>query len=199
MRVQSRWFVLIALVALVALTGTGCPKKGVVDDVPSAPADEVGDRDAEARDADEPTRVEVRDNDDFPSEEEPSREVLPDPRSAAEYNRLGVLRTIFFAYDSSELTPDARATMRENATWLEAHPELDVIVEGHCDERGTIEYNLSLGQRRARSVRDYLVTLGVGRERIRTVSYGEERPVNRGHDESAWSQNRRAAFTLEDR
>jgi peptidoglycan-associated lipoprotein len=133
---------------------------------------------------------------DFPTEPmaepQPTRSELID-----DWNRSGVLATIYFAFDSSELSEMARRTLRQNAEWMKAHTDTSVVVEGHCDERGTIEYNLALGERRAASVRDYLASLGVARPRLRIITYGEERPVDRGHTETAWSQNRRAAFLIE--
>jgi peptidoglycan-associated lipoprotein len=109
-------------------------------------------------------------------------------------DRLG---TVFFAYDSYDLSPTSLATLRENAEVLKAYPRFRVVVEGHCDERGTIDYNLALGEKRAASVRDYLASLGVERERVRIITYGEERPADPGHSEAAWSKNRRAEFVVE--
>ncbi|UCF69648.1 MAG: peptidoglycan-associated lipoprotein Pal [Acidobacteriota bacterium] len=108
----------------------------------------------------------------------------------------GPLRTIYFSFDSSELDDVALRTLEENARWLRQHPDNSAVVEGHCDERGTIEYNLGLGARRARSVRDHLVRLGIDSGRLRTISYGEERPADPGHDEMAWSKNRRVEFQV---
>ena len=102
------------------------------------------------------------------------------------------LDVIYFDYDSFTLQPTARQSLERNATWLQANPAVRVTIEGHCDERGSDEYNLALGDRRARSVKTYLVMLGVAGERLTTVSYGEERPVVTGLDERAWAQNRRA-------
>lgn len=113
------------------------------------------------------------------------------------WNDDGVLSTIYFAYDSTELSETTRRTLSANSRWLNNHREAKLIIQGHCDERGTIEYNLALGERRASSVRDYLDTLGVDRARVRIITFGEERPVDPGHSESAWSKNRRAAFILE--
>jgi peptidoglycan-associated lipoprotein len=109
----------------------------------------------------------------------------------------GKLTTIYFAYDSSELSETALRGLKSNANLFKANPDFGIIIEGHCDERGTIEYNLALGERRASSVRDYLTSLGVGRSRMRIITYGEEKPVDPGHSESAWSKNRRAVFLLE--
>jgi peptidoglycan-associated lipoprotein len=109
----------------------------------------------------------------------------------------GGVRAVYFDFDSSDLRDDARVILRSNAAWLKSRSTLEVVIEGHCDERGTIEYNLALGQRRANSVRDYLARLGVNGARMSATSYGEERPVDMGHDERAWSKNRRAELVLE--
>lgn len=104
------------------------------------------------------------------------------------------LRDIYFDFDSYELRADQRATLEANASWLMANTSYKVIIEGHCDERGTDEYNLALGDRRANAARSYLQHLGVATERLSTISYGEAYPVDPGHHESAWSKNRRAHF-----
>jgi peptidoglycan-associated lipoprotein len=104
------------------------------------------------------------------------------------------LPVVFFDFDSSALRPDAVATLNANADVLKGKAEVKIQVEGHCDERGTQEYNLALGERRALAVRDYLIKVGVAGERISTISYGEEKPAVDGHDEAAWGKNRRAQF-----
>jgi len=106
------------------------------------------------------------------------------------------LRDIFFDFDRAEIRPDAKAPLADNVEWLQTHPKAAVTIEGHCDERGTIEYNLALGERRARATKDYLVASGVDPKRMSTVSFGKERPFVVGHDESAWQWNRRAHFVL---
>lgn len=108
----------------------------------------------------------------------------------------GLIRDAFFGYDEAALSADAQAALTSSASWLKSNPSYGLLVEGHCDERGTEQYNLALGDRRASIVRDYLVTLGVDSARIRTVSYGEERPFDPGHDESAWAKNRRDHLVL---
>jgi peptidoglycan-associated lipoprotein len=110
--------------------------------------------------------------------------------------KAGGLKTIYFSFDSSNIESDTKDSLKENADYLKANTNIDVQVEGHCDERGSSQYNLALGERRAKAVRDYLVTLGVESKRITTVSYGSERPKAQGQDESAWSQNRRANFVV---
>lgn len=108
---------------------------------------------------------------------------------------LSDLTTVYFALDSSALDDLARATLDRNAKLMRDNSAWTVTIAGHCDERGTVEYNQALGERRANSVRDYLVAAGVPESRLRTVSYGKEVPAVDGHDESAWSKNRRAEFT----
>ncbi|MCJ2025511.1 peptidoglycan-associated lipoprotein Pal [Methylobacterium sp. J-067] len=104
---------------------------------------------------------------------------------------------VFFESDSTDLTPTATATLDKQAAWLQRYPRYTFIVEGHADERGTREYNFSLGARRAQSVFDYLTTRGIAAGRMRTVSYGKERPVAVCNDISCWSQNRRAVIVLD--
>ena len=112
--------------------------------------------------------------------------------------RQGYLRDAFYNYDESTLDDAAQAALTASANWLKGKEGAgySLLVEGHCDERGTEQYNLALGDKRANSAKDYLVTLGVDAGRIRTVSYGEERPFEEGHDESSWSQNRRSHLVL---
>jgi len=105
-------------------------------------------------------------------------------------------KDVFFDYDKAALTDETKRALTENAAWLRGNPQARITVEGHCDERGTSEYNLGLGDRRAKAVRDYLVAAGIEGSRIRTLSYGKERPFVQGHDESAWRWNRRAHFAL---
>ena len=104
--------------------------------------------------------------------------------------------TVNFDFDSAELTVSARSTLNRQAAFLSLNPDLMIVIEGHADERGTREYNLALGDRRATAVRDYLVAKGINSARVRTVSYGKERPAVAGSDEAAWAKNRRAATVL---
>ena len=104
--------------------------------------------------------------------------------------------TVNFDFDSAELTVSARSTLNRQSAFLSLNPDLMIVIEGHADERGTREYNLALGDRRATAVRDYLVAKGINSARVRTVSYGKERPAVAGSDEAAWAKNRRAATVL---
>jgi len=109
---------------------------------------------------------------------------------------LNVGDRVFFGFDKYNLSAEARSTAQRQAAWLKANPSVTVTIEGHADERGTREYNLALGDRRATALKNYLVTLGVSSSRLASVSYGKERPVALGHNEEAWSQNRRGVMTV---
>jgi peptidoglycan-associated lipoprotein len=108
----------------------------------------------------------------------------------------GPLADVMFSYDSAELSAEARSQLDAHAQWLRQRPTVQVTIEGHCDERGTVEYNLALGEQRARVASDYLVGQGVESVRLTTVSYGKERPIDASSDESAWARNRRAHFVV---
>ncbi|MDE3015770.1 MAG: peptidoglycan-associated lipoprotein Pal [Pseudomonadota bacterium] len=117
------------------------------------------------------------------------------PGSAADLTE-NVGDRVFFALNSSALSDEAQKTLQHQAAWLKQYPGVNVTVEGHCDERGTREYNLALGERRAAAAKKYLVSEGIAAARISTISYGKERPAVIGDDEAAWSQNRRAVTVL---
>jgi peptidoglycan-associated lipoprotein len=118
------------------------------------------------------------------------------PPSIDAINDNSPLKPVFFKYDSDTLDEEARQVLTDNAAVLKSNTNWAITIEGHCDERGTAEYNLALGDGRALAARDYLVSLGVPADRLSTVSYGKEFPFDPGHQESAWSQNRRAHFLL---
>lgn len=119
----------------------------------------------------------------------------PVPGSQADLEQSAGHR-VFFAYDQYTLTPQAQSTLARQAAWLQEYPEARILLAGNCDERGTREYNLALGARRAEAARAYLVSLGVDRSRITTVSYGKERPIDPRSTEEAWSLNRNATTTI---
>ncbi|MEE9911885.1 MAG: peptidoglycan-associated lipoprotein Pal [Deltaproteobacteria bacterium] len=116
-------------------------------------------------------------------------------RNAAALNDLN-LQNIYFDFDKSSIRPDAREILKANAEIFTKNSAAKIVVEGYCDERGTVEYNMALGERRAQEAKQYLTNLGINASRIETISYGEERPLDPGHDEAAWAQNRRAQFLL---
>ncbi|MEC8129708.1 MAG: peptidoglycan-associated lipoprotein Pal [Pseudomonadota bacterium] len=117
-------------------------------------------------------------------------------KASAEDALAAIGNTVFFDYDSSALSADAEGTLMRQAAFLNANPALTVTLEGHCDERGTREYNLALGERRGSAARDFLLAQGVDSARIRVVSYGKERPAAAGSNESSWAKNRRAATVI---
>jgi len=139
-----------------------------------------------------------------PSPERDFAQPPPEPdvlsEDIREANRVaherGWIRDAFFPFDASTLDDDAQEALQQSATWLRRHPEFRIRVEGHCDERGTEQYNLALGDRRADRAASYLATLGVDRSRIETVSYGEERPFEEGSNEASLAKNRRAHLVL---
>lgn len=172
MRSTPTRFAALALVAL-ALSAFGCAKKTTPVQTPAVPPATS----APATPA--------------PSTPAPPTPSTP-PATAAAFSDL---MTVYFALDSSVLDDAARATLDRNARLLRDNPDWALTVAGHCDERGTVEYNQALGERRANAVRDYLVAAGVPAARIKTISYGKEMPAVEGHDEAAWAKNRRAEFT----
>lgn len=117
-------------------------------------------------------------------------------KSLEALNADAPLADIHFDYDSAELTATARERLASHAKWLLAYPTIQILVEGHCDERGTVEYNLALGDRRAQAAYNYLASLGVAVERTKTISYGKEFPLDPGHTEEAWAKNRRCRFLI---
>lgn len=121
-------------------------------------------------------------------------EGLPEIDAEWLFREAGGLGTIFFDYNSYSLRPDALEILHANADKIKDTPNVVIQIEGHCDERGTQEYNLALGEKRALATREHLMNLGISGDRLITISYGEEDPVALGHDESAWSQNRRSQF-----
>jgi peptidoglycan-associated lipoprotein len=184
--------VILAAVAIVVSGTTGCTKKQPSTTPQGAtPAVEAAQTPSPATTPGATTQA--------PAEPFPPQPVdksqVTEP-SIDEMNRQGVLQTVHFAYNSNELDDAARAILQANAAWMKAHARHTVEIGGHCDERGSIGYNVALGDRRAGSVRDYLVGLGADGSKLTTVSYGEEKPVDPGHDETAWAKNRRAEFLI---
>lgn len=183
-------FATIALVAL-ALAASGCGKDKKKGPEPPIPAP------VERPATPPPPAPEERPVETEPFPSDPVQREEASTPSIDELNRQGVLRTVYFGYDSSDLDPDARAALQANADWLKNNPGYRVVVAGHCDERGTIEYNLALGLRRAEVTIGYLADLGVPTAGLRPTSFGEERPAELGSGEAAWAKNRRAEFTIE--
>ncbi len=138
----------------------------------------------------------AKDEADVRRAEEEIREAELAEQRAFESDLIELGSMIHFDFDKSELKPDARDILQKKAEILKKHPQVTMVIEGYCDERGTQEYNLALGERRARSAYEFLVLLGVAPERLSIVSYGEENPIDPGHNEAAWALNRRDQFRV---
>jgi peptidoglycan-associated lipoprotein len=117
-------------------------------------------------------------------------------KSIDDLNRDSPLKPLFFELDSSDVSAAGQQVLQANAAVLKKYPGMQITIEGHCDERGTAEYNLALGERRALSAKTYLVSLGIPADKVKTVSYGKEFPFDAGHDDKAWQNNRRAHFVI---
>ncbi|OGB92443.1 MAG: peptidoglycan-associated lipoprotein, partial [candidate division NC10 bacterium RIFCSPLOWO2_02_FULL_66_22] len=122
--------------------------------------------------------------------------VRPAPPAAAAVPAASPLKDVFFDFDKSNIRDDQKAALNDNVAWLKGNSRVKLTVEGHADERGTAEYNLGLGERRAKAAKDYLVAAGIAADRVATISYGKERPFVLGHDESAWKWNRRGHMVI---
>ena len=183
---------LILIPVLLVLTAAACGKKKPPVARPAPPPPSVATTTAPSRlpappePVAEPTIVPP----------EPVRDDAISAASLDDLNKNSPLKPAFFDLDSSDLTASAQRALDENAALLKRYASWSITVEGHCDERGTAEYNLALGERRAIAARAYLVSLGIPADRLRTVSYGKEFPFDPGHDESAFSKNRRAHFVI---
>ena len=162
-----------------------CAKDAVQSTTPEEQTTEDADKKAEAEAA---ARLEAEQR---ATEEDAIRQAKEAAR------KMFVSEDIYFDFDDSSLTSDAQEMLRQKAAWMRNNPDVLVVVEGHCDERGTAEYNLALGDQRAASVKAFLKDLGLAASRIRTISYGEEMPVDKGGNEDAFSKNRRAHFDIE--
>ncbi len=177
-------FTLFSILLLCfVLTAAGCGGKKVQEDISGADAAEMVPEDriatAEAAKAAPVMAEEVVDSD--------------LARLAEEVRRL---YTVHFDFDKYNIRPEDSQLLRKNAVWLKANSNVKIVIEGHADERGDTEYNLALGDRRAESVKGFLVSLGANGRNLSTISYGEEKPAAPGHDEAAWAKNRRAVFNI---
>ena len=187
--------VTLVVMVLVALVATGCGRKRPAVPQP-APAPGATQPPAVTN---APPAPPERIDDALPVPPRPLSDDSIANRSLDELNRDSPLKPVFFGLDSADLDDAGRAAASANAEVLKKYTSWIVTVEGHCDERGTAEYNLALGERRATVVKTYLTSLGISPERVRTVSYGKEFPFSPGHTEEAWAQNRRGHFVITSR
>ncbi|MDY0221427.1 MAG: peptidoglycan-associated lipoprotein Pal [Desulfobacterium sp.] len=191
--------VLMNLVLALMISGlvftVSCAKKQVVSE-PVVAIEDTTDADAAARAAAlEKQRAMEEEMLRQKALKEASLSEAARAQKAAALERF-VDQNVQFDFDSSELTPMARAILKEKALWLGENSGVRIIIEGHCDERGTLEYNLALGERRAAAAQKYLIDLGIFQSRMSTISYGEERPLDPAHNAAAWAKNRRAQFVI---
>jgi peptidoglycan-associated lipoprotein len=187
------WIGLLLLLVIPGLMLTAsCAKKEVVSEPEVTTA---VDEDAEAkRLAEEAARARALEEQRL--RDEMARKEAAEMAARAERDKFQN-EDIYFEFDKSRLLPEAQDILRDKAQFLMANPDVLVIIEGHCDERGTNEYNMALGDRRASSAKSFLVDLGIAGQRLTTISYGEEKPLDPGHSEEAWAKNRRAHFVIE--
>ncbi len=173
--------ILLAALALVAITGCARKRPAELPPAPGAAPDDSGRGAGSANGADGGVRGTAI------------------PGSAADFRQSVQSDTVHFSVDQYDIDPEARAILDAQVAWLQRYPNVRVTLEGHCDERGTREYNLALGDRRANAAKNYLAERGVAASRISTISYGKERPVALGSDEASWAQNRRAVTVVVER
>ncbi len=176
------------LILCIALLMTGCPKKTVVKEEPSVKKEETAKAEADrrAKEAEKGKAAEL----------DKTLTAKKTPGIEGEVFESSLFKDIHFEFDKYEIRPADTAILKGNADLLKKYHNVKVQIEGHCDERGTVEYNLALGERRANSTRNYLVSIGVSPERVTTISYGKERPLDPSHNESAWAKNRRAHMII---
>jgi peptidoglycan-associated lipoprotein len=216
---------LVILVFCIGLVLAGCPKKQQLTGAPSAQSaaelaaeKEKAAKLEAARKQEEARTAKIREEEaQRKAAEEAQKKAAEEARKRAEAEAKkaaeslvaqktpgiegtpyvsGLLKDIYFDFDRYDVRPGDAEILKQNATAITKNPAWKIQIEGHCDERGTAEYNLALGERRASSVKKYLVTLGIPQGRISTISYGEERPFDQGHTEEAWTKNRRAHFII---
>jgi peptidoglycan-associated lipoprotein len=197
---ESRYLRLVILMALVAAFAFSC-KKNIVDENivdPQVAADSLAL--VEQQQAEEAAREIVRQEELLAAEEAALAAQEAERLAALKIQKLeediAALSTIYFAFDRSNLNEDARFSLNQNAAILERQGDLQIRIAGHCDENGSVSYNLALGDRRAIAVRDYLVNLGIDKSRFSTISFGKSQPALAGSNEQAWSKNRRCEFKV---
>ena len=186
------WLVWMMVVPMMAVVLLGCPKK--------QPATQPEEIQVDTEDMSEVPEEEIAPAPTMTTEDPVAEDLPSDVEELNQYLRdRGLIGDVYFDFDQAELRPEAREQLSRNAAWLRDNPDYAAQIEGHCDERGTNEYNLALGEDRATSTQSYLVSLGVESGRLSTISYGEERPVCTESNESCWQRNRRAHFIVRPR
>lgn len=201
---------LIILILCFGLIISGCAKKAVVKEEPSVQKaqESAAEREKAKLEAEQKEREEAKEREAARIKEEEARKELAKkefdkslvakktPGIEGEVFESSLLKDIHFDFDKYDIRPEDTEILKESAALLMKSPMVKIQIEGHCDERGTAEYNLALGERRANSGKRYLISLGISESRISTISYGKERPLDPGHNEEAWAKNRRDHFIV---
>ncbi len=192
-------FFIMILFCCIGLILMGCPKKTVVKEEPSMKQDEAAAKREEAAKAEAERAAREREQREAKAREEAAKKELEKSLTAKKEAGIegvvfesSLLKDVYFDFDKYDIRPGDMAILKENAALLKKYLTVKIQIEGHCDERGTNEYNLALGERRANSTKNYLISLGIPSDRISTISYGEEKPLDPSHREEAWAKNRRA-------
>ena len=191
---HRQWEIMATVICLVLMLTTGGCQKTVIDS--GAAMRSPGTGSGAAGSGETGTMGEENLSPSSRIDEGPVDEIVMADGTVMNRQRF-INEDIFFEFDSSTLNAQDQAILKAKAEWMARNPHLNIVIEGHCDNRGTTEYNLALGERRAESVKRYLQDLGVSESRIRTISYGEERPLDPGNNEDAWAKNRRAHFEFD--
>ncbi len=193
---SKKSLVLLVLILCLGLVITGCPKKTVLKEEPTVKKAEepVAEREKAAK-AEAERAAKERE---LAKEKEFEKSLVAkkEPGIAGEVFESKMLKDIHFDFDKYDIRPGDAEILKENAALLMKNPGVKIQIEGHCDERGTVEYNLALGERRANSAKRYLSSLGLRADRISAISYGKEKPLDPGHNEEAWAKNRRGHFIV---
>ena len=190
---------ILIIIICLGLILTGCSQKTVVKEEPSLKKSEelVAERDRVEKEARERELVKMKEEEARKAREfEKSLVAKKEPGIAGEIYESKLLKDIRFDYDKYDIRPGDAEVLKENAAVLKRYPTVKIQIEGHCDERGTNEYNLALGERRSNSTKKYLTSLGISLDRVSTISYGEERPLDSSSNEEAWAKNRRVHTIL---
>jgi peptidoglycan-associated lipoprotein len=194
-----RSWVIVALLLLIPgfMFVASCAKKQVVSEPGVTPAEESAEARRLAAEREAQERQKALEEQKLREQRLAEEAKMRTQQEAMAARDRFLNELIHFEFDKSRLLPEGKAVLRLKAQWLKAHPNVLVVIEGHCDERGTNEYNMALGDRRAQSAKTYLVDLGIDADRLTCISYGEERPLDPGHNEAAWAKNRRDQFVIE--
>lgn len=176
---MKRFLIAILIVSFTLVFFNGCQKKVVTEPVKEAPKVEPV--------TEAPPKIE---------KPELTEAEIFQRKTLEEVNRQGYLKKIYFDFDKYTIKDDMKPVLQNNADWLMGHAGVEIRIDGHCDERGTVEYNMALGEKRAKAAKEYLVTLGVGADRVTIVSYGKSKPLVKGIDEESHYQNRRDEFII---